>query len=109
MYANEAKGEYYPPIKLLDCHGNFVFDAIFEPTLLYPEYMPDFNICVFLSDSDAESVRTRFHVDYDFNKPILPCQFDKGSYNYFGWAPHPDMLIKPGVPLPSNTSNFLSE
>ncbi|HOL19947.1 MAG TPA: prepilin-type N-terminal cleavage/methylation domain-containing protein [Candidatus Hydrogenedens sp.] len=106
MYANEAKGEYYPPIKLLGCYNDFVFDAIFEPTMLYPEYMTDFNICVCPSDSDAESVRTRFHVDYDINKPILPCQFGKGSYNYFGWALHPDILLKPGVPLPSSTSEL---
>lgn len=26
MYANESKGEYYPPIKLTDCYGNFVFE-----------------------------------------------------------------------------------
>ncbi len=106
MYANEAKGEYYPPVKLVNCDGYFVFDAIFEPTFLYPEYMTDFNICVCPSDSDAESVRTRFHQDYDLNKPVLPCQFGKGSYDYFGWALHPDILLKPGVQLPTSTSEL---
>ncbi len=106
MYANEAKGEHYPPVKLVDCNGNYVLDAIFELTVVYPEYMTDLNILVCPSDSDAESVRTRFHQDYDINKPVLPCQFGKGSYNYTGWAIHPDVLLRPGVEIPQSVAEL---
>lgn len=104
MYANEAKGELFPPIKLLDCGGNNAKDATFNGPSVYPEYLTDVNVCVCPSDSDAESVRKAFHQDNDPSKPVEPCRLARGSYYYIGWTLHPDAVLLPGVQPPTELS-----
>ncbi|MCX8065042.1 MAG: DUF1559 domain-containing protein [Candidatus Hydrogenedentes bacterium] len=107
MYANEAKGEYFPPIKLFNCDGNVAYDATFNGPSVYPEYLTDVNVCVCPSDSDAESVRRAFHKDNDLNKPVEPCRLARGSYYYFGWALHPNVVLIPGVQPPTDINQIL--
>ena len=106
MYANEAKGEMFPYMKLFDCSGNFARDATFEGSLIYPEYLTDVNVLVCPSDSDAESVRRAFHKNSDLEQPVEPCRLARGSYYYFGWALHPDVVLLPGVQVPTDLSQF---
>ncbi len=106
MYANEAKGEMFPYMKLFDCSGNFARDASFDGNLVYPEYLSDVNILVCPSDSDAEDVRRKFHRNDDLNEPVEPCRLARGSYYYFGWAFHPSVVLLPGVQVPTNLSEL---
>lgn len=108
MYANEAKGEYFPPMKLLNCDGSIAYDATFNGPSVYPEYLTDVNVCVCPSDSDAESVRRAFHKDNDLSKPVEPCRLARGSYYYFGWALHPNVVLIPGVQPPTELSQILN-
>lgn len=102
MYANEAKGEMFPPIKLLDCSGNNAKDATFNGPSVYPEYLTDVNVCVCPSDSDAEEVRKAFHQNNDLTKPVEPCRLARGSYYYMGWTLHPSVILLPGVQPPTS-------
>ncbi|MCA1901235.1 MAG: DUF1559 domain-containing protein [Candidatus Hydrogenedens sp.] len=106
MYANEAKGELFPYMKLFDCSGNYARDATFDGNLIYPEYLTDVNVCVCPSDSDAENVRRSFHKDGDLSQPVEPCRLARGSYYYLGWAVHPDVVLNPGVPVPTDLSQI---
>jgi len=104
MYANESKGEMFPPIKLYDCNGNVARDASFDGTMLYPEYLTDVNILVCPSDADAEEVRKAFHKDSNLDQPVEACRLARGSYYYFGWAFLPEIVILPGVTPPTDPS-----
>ncbi len=106
MYANESKGEMFPPMKLYDCNGNVANDASFDGPMLYPEYLTDVNILVCPSDSDAEEVRKAFHKDNDLNQPVEACRLARGSYYYFGWAFLPEIVILPGVTMPTDASQI---
>lgn len=101
MYANESKGEKFPPIKLLECDGVTNADsATFQGEVIYPEYLSDTNILVCPSDADAENVRKAFHQNGDLNGAIIPCLLARGSYYYTGFALHPPSVLNPGVTLP---------
>ena len=102
MYANEAKGERFPSIKIWNCQGNPAGDATFEGSIVYPEYLTDVNVCVCHSDSDAESVRKAYHQNGDLNLPIEPCRLARGSYYYLGWAFNERVILKPGVTVPED-------
>jgi len=106
MYANEAKGEMFPYMKLFNCDGSFARDATFDGALLYPEYLTDVNILVCPSDSDAENVRKAFHKDNNLEQPVEPCRLARGSYYYFGWALHPDVVLIPGVQVPTDINQI---
>ncbi|HOV33262.1 MAG TPA: DUF1559 domain-containing protein [Candidatus Hydrogenedens sp.] len=106
MYANESKGEMFPPMKLYDCNGNVANDASFDGPMIYPEYLTDVNILVCPSDSDAEEVRKAFHKDNDLNQPVEACRLARGSYYYFGWAFLPEIALLPGVTIPTDPSQI---
>ena len=106
MYANEAPGQKFPSMKLLNCSGNQADDCTFDGPQVYPEYLTDVNICVCPSDSDAESVRKAFHQDGDLSKPVLVCALARGSYYYTGFALYPPAVLKPGVTVPSDPNYF---
>lgn len=106
MYANEAKGEMFPYMKLFNCDGSFARDATFEGSLVYPEYLTDVNVLVCPSDSDAESVRRGFHRNEDLNEPVEPCRLARGSYYYFGWALLPELVLLPGVQVPTDINQL---
>jgi len=106
MYANEAKGGMFPPIKIWNCDSppTYARDATFNGPSLYPEYLTDVNICVCPSDSDAENTRNNFHRNGDPNQPIDPCRLARGSYYYLGWAFYEPNLLLPGVVVPTDVN-----
>lgn len=106
MYANESKGEMFPPMKLYNCEGGVANDASFDGPMLYPEYLTDVNILVCPSDSDAEEVRKAYHKDNDLNQPVEACRLARGSYYYFGWAFLPEVVLLPGVTVPTDPSQI---
>lgn len=47
MYANESRGERFPPIRSTFCDGTPVFwDQMVDMTTLYPEYLADYNVLI---------------------------------------------------------------
>lgn len=108
MYAGESK-DLYPPMKLLNCDGSNARSASFEGPALYPEYLADANILVCPSDSDRETVRASFHANDDLDQPVEPCRLARGSYYYTGYAVHPQVLLNPAVPLPSDPGELNSD
>ncbi len=98
MYANESKGERYPPIQLWegdstaldDCKRRAEIDISPNMRAVYPEYLSDINVLLCPSDSTA---LTHITVDGWWNwngdpnsDKRNPCRFSAESYNYFGWA-----------------------
>jgi prepilin-type N-terminal cleavage/methylation domain-containing protein/prepilin-type processing-associated H-X9-DG protein len=90
MYANESKGERYPPLQIVDWNnepggsGIAKVDAAVGPqaTTIYPEYLTDPNIAICPSDSEATDHRKDFE---EKNLQQDPAMIDC-SYAYFGWV-----------------------
>jgi prepilin-type N-terminal cleavage/methylation domain-containing protein/prepilin-type processing-associated H-X9-DG protein len=97
MYANESKGETFPPNKYAsgdDC-TNPGFDFYYQPHLVYPEYLTDVNVCMCPSDAHLASdiAEGKWHCNSDPTGPVCPCKWNSRSYIYFGWAVTPDMIL----------------
>jgi prepilin-type N-terminal cleavage/methylation domain-containing protein/prepilin-type processing-associated H-X9-DG protein len=94
MYANESKGEMFPPMKKYhgdDCARVGGINAFFDGTSVYPEYMTDPAIIVCPSDSDGN------YVDYREGKSedgrINGCRIRDLSYVYYGWVLNADTVF----------------
>ena len=100
MYANEAKGERFPPNKYAggdDC-SNPGFDFYYQPHLVYPEYLTDVNVCMCPSDVNLASdiAAGKWHCNGDPTGPVCPCRWNSRSYIYVGWATTNDHVIAAG-------------
>ncbi|MCX5771187.1 MAG: DUF1559 domain-containing protein [Candidatus Hydrogenedentes bacterium] len=90
MYANESKGQKFPPCIALTCDktGTLTtspsFQAAADATTYYPEYLSDLNVLVCPSDSEADM--SAWHLNDDLNDIVLPCRVDAKSYNYYSFA-----------------------
>jgi len=109
MYANESKGEKFPPIAdpLMYCSnmGELIkFAGCPHGSSIYPEYLTDMNIWICPSDVDnSEAFRTGGPFGTGlFNdasgNPILEC-FDGISYQYLGWVIRSDEEVLLAFPL----------
>ncbi|MCP4639573.1 MAG: DUF1559 domain-containing protein [bacterium] len=93
MYANESKGEKFPP-KVVD-----PFDTMFpEPVTVYPEYLTDLNVIYCTSDGEGDpnaqgSVGSGGWYDTAGNLVwadlVVECDV---SYIYMGWAMRDEMF-----------------
>ena len=104
MYANESKGELFPPLRRIKCETDGVpikedgFCAMCDGYAVYPEYLTDINVLICPSDSDASDVPGgEWNLNGDPGQPVLPCRFDAKSYNYYAWAIMNRDLLAPGV------------
>ena len=101
MYANESKGEKYPPIqagRYLYDSGSYgmVFDLMPSIPALYPEYLTDPFICVCPSDAEAgtfeEGITDPNTGESCFGQYMVPSQPPRCtsladiSYAYLGWC-----------------------
>jgi len=91
MYANESRGERYPPLKQTtgdNCDPNNGLTVFFEGRSVYPEYLSDVNVLICPSDSDGGDVLVggQWNQNGDPDQPVNPCKFGAKSYNYFSWA-----------------------
>lgn len=105
MYANESKGQSFPPIKYADGDAcdSVTLDAMWQGNTMYPEYLSDLHVIVCPSDGDGEnrwqggrwncggpnSDRTQ--------NPTCPCQVDSLSYTYLGWTLDETYYLVDGV------------
>jgi prepilin-type N-terminal cleavage/methylation domain-containing protein/prepilin-type processing-associated H-X9-DG protein len=99
MYANESKGERYPPLQTYNpINGKQALAAGPQVNTIYPEYLTDPYIIICPSDAQAQMHRQRIE-ERNGNLVEISDEID-ASYAYFGWV-FDD--LKPSVPI----SNFL--
>ena len=111
MYANESKGQLYPPWRrfVCDSSNNFTPEPITGMSLapcmtaLYPEYLTDLNIMYCPSDASER---------YSINEIHAACEVGLESYDYFPWVITNEVLLEPGTgendESPSLNPDFLS-
>jgi prepilin-type N-terminal cleavage/methylation domain-containing protein/prepilin-type processing-associated H-X9-DG protein len=98
MYGNESKGNKFPTVKVVDgdnCDQYGDMDFIFQPDMLYPEYLTDTNILV--CPSGGALTEGRWNCQRDAKNPICPCRIDAYNYVYVSWALLNDTLVTPGL------------
>ena len=98
MYANEARGESWPRIKLETCVEIEPWITIFETHAVYPEYLTDFNVLVCPSapygstalelwdEGKTPSDHWEEVPGISFNGRVEPCEVSEHPYVYVGWA-----------------------
>jgi len=119
MYANESKGERFPPIRSVNCNQTPApFDQIPDMTTVFPEYLTDFNVLLCPSANagatpaeqwDARPNNSPAGVStpetapggspvYTGDGTVLPCEVNGGvPYAYIGWAMNEQMGAWPIV------------
>ncbi len=107
MYANEAKGQKFPPSKyanspdtdLTGACDDYALDFWFQGDVVYPEYLSDMNVLLCPSDSDSMNYVTEGTWNCGENpaNPICPCRFGAGSYVYTAWAVDLKHYVTPGM------------
>jgi prepilin-type N-terminal cleavage/methylation domain-containing protein/prepilin-type processing-associated H-X9-DG protein len=92
MYANESKGEMWPPIQMYDGDDcTPVTDFVVSPDgqSIYPEYVTDHMIMICPSAGHLQGSTLeggRWNCNGDPEQPICPCRIDDYSYYYFPWT-----------------------
>lgn len=99
MYANEAKGERFPPMKLFNCARELQpWNAVFEPDAVYPEYLADLNVMICPSWAgggdavqtwDAGNTASPLWEEaggFSGNGTVEPCEITAEPYYYYGFA-----------------------
>jgi prepilin-type N-terminal cleavage/methylation domain-containing protein/prepilin-type processing-associated H-X9-DG protein len=98
MFANESKGELYPPIRKCggaDCTSDVGLTTAWSPDgpSIYPEYLTDVNVLICPSDPDDKWQNSWHCVDGDENSGWCPCNFFNVSYFYYSWALKPEHYL----------------
>jgi len=85
MYANEAKGERFPPLQTYNTIENKgALAAGPQVSTLYPEYLTDPYIIICPSDPSYSDMKKRLD---DANGDLVRlCEWVDESYAYFGWV-----------------------
>jgi len=97
MYANESKGEKWPPNQMykgrvdpLDlaspCYRVDYPEMVANGPSVFPEYLTDPNIGVCPSDARGEKRHNRWRMNQDPDLPWDPCNFRGTSYSYYAWT-----------------------
>ena len=98
MYANESKGESFPPMGVQDCNDELlVWNAMFDVALVYPEYVSDLDILVCPSNPAGSTAMELWdqgktnHMIYPHsplmnNGVVEPCEVVTHPYYYNGFA-----------------------
>ncbi len=109
MYANEAQGERFPPMKATNCDGSATYGmtTITDLETMYPEYLSDLNVLICPSSpwfgtpeelwdegnnpaTTWEEALEEGRMPSAGNGIVEPCEVFEHPYVYTGWA------IKPG-------------
>lgn len=99
MYANESAGELYPRMKVLNCEDEIQpWNAIFEPSQLYPEYLSDWDVLICPSNAFGSTAIETWDEGktageaweeipgFSFNGVVEPCEVGAEPYYYYGYA-----------------------
>ena len=114
MYANEATGQKYPPIrrkKGTDCRPlEFAQLAVIwtpDGEAISPEYLNDVNLYMCPSDPDGHvGPDEEFHCGSLKENPYCQCKFYNVSYNYYGWAIKEGHYLRAPIQTTLNDPNF---
>jgi prepilin-type N-terminal cleavage/methylation domain-containing protein/prepilin-type processing-associated H-X9-DG protein len=98
MYANESQGERYPTMKNYACNGLVtVWEQVFDPAQVYPEYLTDFNVMICPSNPhgsnaietwDRGVTGSQNHVavaPFHDNGRVDLCEASDHPYTYLGY------------------------
>ncbi|MBI2425049.1 MAG: DUF1559 domain-containing protein [Candidatus Hydrogenedentes bacterium] len=83
MYANESRGEKFPPRMIFNCNGTLSDTMIFNGPSLMPEYLTDVNVVYCPSWPNHATALERY--DADASGVVEPCELKKEPYDYTGW------------------------
>ena len=126
MYANESKGQAYPTMKYLDCNGNVAPGAtIFDASVLYPEYLTDWNVLICPSGAagttalglwdEGQTSSTLWGGNgavtqpYAHNGKVEACEVYEHPYVYIGWAVENAMTTTANIAnLETNIANLFN-
>jgi prepilin-type processing-associated H-X9-DG protein len=126
MYANEAAGQQFPPMKSLDCNGNVAPGAtIFDAATVYPEYLTDWNVLVCPSGASGTTAlqlwdegktpstlwggKGAVYQPFAHDGKVEPCEIYEHPYVYIGWAIEDRMSQTVGIAnLENNISNLFA-
>ncbi len=99
MYANESRGERFPPMKISNCLEELQpWNAIFKAESVYPEYLPDLNVLICPSSVGGSTAMEVFdegdtptplwedQLGFSNNGVIEPCEVNVEPYYYYGFA-----------------------
>ncbi len=108
MYANESRGEAFPPLKTRGCDGAIhSMEQMFDVASVYPEYLTDLNVLICPSSIGGGTALERWdqgqtdspfwrEIDGFTNNGIVePCEVGDYPYTYFGWVITENMLDTP--------------
>jgi prepilin-type N-terminal cleavage/methylation domain-containing protein/prepilin-type processing-associated H-X9-DG protein len=113
MYASEAKGEKFPPMKRLwtitseqtaqnphagQCQQINDADWSLDFKAIYPEYLTDVNVLVCPSDATGTTwlENGQFYFNEDESLGIDPCRYFGYSYEYLGWGINQGNYVRDG-------------
>jgi prepilin-type N-terminal cleavage/methylation domain-containing protein/prepilin-type processing-associated H-X9-DG protein len=101
MYANESKGQKFPPDKYKDgdtC-ANKTWDNMWQGDVMYPEYLSDLHVNICPSDADGEEgwIGGTWNCGGLPSNPICPCRVGTRSYVYLPWALDKSYYMAAGV------------
>lgn len=104
MYAQESKGNYYPPIKSLrtpwtenaqPCSEVNTRESFFEVKWVYPEYLSDLKVLVCPSDIDRGVAFDAGGWIDKVSGEVDLCKVNDISYSYLGWVVVPSLYLIP--------------
>ena len=114
MYANESKGQQFPPMKVYDCADAIhTFNAIFDGEVVFPEYLSDWDTLVCPSNGAAGDAMALYDqgatnavqwIDvpgFSNNQIIEACEITTQPYVYLGYAFTEEMFV-----VPADYTNF---
>ena len=105
LYAGESNGEKYPQMQLFDCEGNVTpFNAIFDATQVYPEYLTDLNVLICpsapgpadaLESWDEGKTHSTHWIEsaFSYDGKVEPCEVTDHPYFYCGFALAGSMFV----------------
>ncbi|MBX3178684.1 MAG: type II secretion system protein [Candidatus Hydrogenedentes bacterium] len=106
MYAAESRGQHYPPMKNYHCDGTVsAWEQIYDPSVLYPDYLNDFNLGICPSNPNGASALETWDQhntgsDNALSNQVAPylkngrvdfCEVTDHPYTYLGWTISPEM------------------
>jgi prepilin-type processing-associated H-X9-DG protein len=113
MYANESKGQKFPPLKRsgsswalgwpfegLSCDVPNSVSFVPDVQATYPEYLPDLEI--FQCPSSPNFTHFDWHFHNNEQNPVDPCAQTNDSYEYLGWTILAEHVILAGASANAN-------
>jgi prepilin-type N-terminal cleavage/methylation domain-containing protein/prepilin-type processing-associated H-X9-DG protein len=106
MYANESRGELFPPIKLVNCVPEIHegFNWVYKTEAVFPEYLNDWDVMICPSNAagstgieqwdEGKSVHPLWEEvpGYSNNGTVETCEVVTEPYYYYGWAFHRNLF-----------------